>query len=105
MFAAGKLIFADALTLDGSIDKVLAGPAIAAGACAVATLLQAAPDCETKIDAVRAALAREDVKAGASTFNDILIVRILAQDSQRLRAAILATHSTLGADPPRAYTL
>jgi hypothetical protein len=34
-----------------------------------------------------------------------LIVRILAQDSLDLRAAILSTLSALGSDPPRAFSL
>ena len=102
---ARKLIFADALTLDGSIEKILAGPAVAAGACAVGTMLQAAPDCEQRLDAVRAALAQEEVEAGASSFDGILIVRVLAKDSLNLRAAILATLAALGTEPPRAFTL
>ena len=101
----GKLIFADALTLDGEVGKILAGPAIAGGATAVGTLLQIAPDCEQRLDAVRAAIAREDVEAGASAFDGILIVRILAQDSLGLRSAILSTLSALGSEPPRAFSL
>ena len=101
----GKLIFADALTLDGKVGKILAGPAIAGGATAVATLLQIAPDSEQRLDAVRAALAQEDAEAGASAFDGILIVRILAQDSLGLRAAILSTLSALGSEPPPAFSL
>lgn len=101
----GKLIFADALTLDGAVGKILARPAIAGGATAVATLLQIAPDCEQRLDAVRATLAQEDAEAGASSFDGILIVRILAQDSLNLRAAILSTLSALGSEPPRAFSL
>ena len=101
----GKLIFADALTLDGEVGKILAGPAIAGGATAVGTLLQIAPGCEQRLDAVRATLAQEDAEAGASTFDGILIVRILAQDSLGLRAAILSTLTALGSEPPRAFSL
>jgi urease accessory protein len=101
----GKLVFADALTLDGAVGSILAKPAIADGANAVATLLQVAPDCTERVDAVRAALAQEEVEAGASAFDGILIVRILAQESMSLRAAILSTLSALGANPPRAFSL
>ena len=101
----GKLIFADALTLDGEVGKILAGPAIAGGATAVGTLLQIAPDCEQRLAAVRAALVQEDAEAGASTFDGIFVVRILAQDSLGLRAAILSTLTALGSEPPRAFSL
>jgi urease accessory protein len=99
----GKLIFADALTLDGAIANILWRPAIAAGACAVATVLQVASEAEAKIDAVRAAL--DGIEAGASAFDGMLVVRILAPDSLSLRTAILATLAALGADPPRAFAL
>jgi urease accessory protein len=101
----GKLIFADALTLDGPVGKILKKPAVAGGANAVATLLQVAPDSAERLDAVRAALAQEEVEAGASAFDGILIVRILAQESMSLRSAVLATLSALGANPPRAFSL
>jgi urease accessory protein len=99
----GKLIFADVLTLDGAIAEMLARPAIAAGACTVATLLQISPDAEAKIEAVRAAL--HGGEAGASAFDGMLVIRILAHDSLSLRAAILGSLAALGAGPPRAFTL
>jgi urease accessory protein len=101
----GKLVFADAVTLDGTIGATLARPAIARGAIAAGTIVQLAPDAEAKIDAVRAALDHDGVEAGASAFDGMIVVRILAQDSIALRAAILATLSALGAEPPRAFSL
>jgi urease accessory protein len=101
----GKLIFADALTLDGSIASILDRPAIGAGATAVATLLHVAPDSESKIDAVRTTFDARAVEAGASAFDGILVARFLAADGSAVRAAILAALSALGVAPPRAYTL
>jgi urease accessory protein len=106
----GKLIFADALTLDGKIDAALARPAVAQGAIAAGIVLQASQDAESKIDAVREALDRtmsehDGIESGASTFDGLLSVRILAHDSLGLRAAILATLSALGSQPPRAFSL
>ena len=101
----GKLVFADALTLDGRIAAILEGPAVAQGAVAAGTIVQLAPDAESKIDAVRAALEQDGVEAGASAFDGMLVVRILADDSPALRAAILATLFALGASPPRAFSL
>ena len=101
----GNLIFADALALNGPVGKILKKSAVAGGANAVATLLQVAPDSAERLDAVRASLAQEEVEAGASAFDGILIVRILAQESMSLRSAILSTLSALGANPPRAFSL
>jgi urease accessory protein len=101
----GKLIFADALTLGGEIEKTLSGPAVAKGAIAAGTIIQVAPDAEARIDAVRAAFEHDGVEAGASAFGGMLIVRVLAQDSIGLRAALLSTLAALGTLPPRAFTL
>jgi len=101
----GKLIFADALTLDGPISSILARPANARSAVATATLIQVAPDAQSKIDAVRAALDPHTVESGASAFDNMLIARMLANDGLALRAAILDTLSALGTIPPRAFLL
>jgi urease accessory protein len=101
----GKLVFADALTLEREIGKTLAGPAVANGAVAAGTIVQVSQIAETKIDAVRAALEAEEAEAGASAFNGILVVRILARDSLSLRSAILSTLAALETVPPRAFTL
>ncbi len=101
----GKLVLAEALRLGGAVGETLARPAIARGALGAATVVQLAPDAETKIDAVRAALELQEVEAGASAFDGLLVVRMLAADSIGLRATILATLSALGAPPPRAYSL
>jgi len=101
----GRLVFADAFTLDGAIYRMLARPAIANGAIAAGTIVHVSPGSETKLDGVRAALVLDDVEAGASAFDGMLVVRVLAEGSIGLRAAILATFSALGAEPPRAFTL
>jgi urease accessory protein len=101
----GMLVFADAVTLDRGIGATLARPAVARGAIAAGTIVQLAPDAETKIDAVRATLAHDGVEAGASAFDGLIVIRILAQDSLALRAVILATLLALGAEPPRAFSL
>lgn len=101
----GKLVFADAVMLGGEIGATLSRPAIARGAIAAGTIIQLARDAETKIDAARAALDHDGVEAGASAFDGMIVVRVLAQDSLSLRAAILAALSALGAEPPRAFSL
>ena len=100
----GKLVFADALTLDGSIEKILARPAVAAGAAAVATLVQVSPDAETKLDAVRA-IFNSDIEAGASAFDGVLCARFVAPDGFALRRALLDALTALDCAPPPAFTL
>lgn len=101
----GRLIFADALTLDGNIREVLQRPAIAKGGNAVATMVQIAPDAESKLEAVRASFEGQEIEAGASAFDGILIVRIVAKDGLPMRAAVLQALSAADAVIPRAYTL
>lgn len=101
----GKLVFADALTLDGKIGAALARPATASGRIAAGTIVQLAPGAESKIESVRAALEAQHAEAGASAFDGMLVVRILAADSIGLRATILAALTALGAPPPRAFSL
>ncbi len=100
----GRLIFADALTLDGSIEKILARPALAAGAAAIATVVQVAPDAELRLDALRAAFGNE-IEAGASVSDGILIARFVAPDGFTLRRALLDALAALDCAPPRAFTL
>jgi urease accessory protein len=97
-------VFADALTLDGSIEKILARPAVAASAAAIATLVQVAPGAETQLDALRAAFGNE-IEAGASAFDGILIARIIAPDGFMLRRAVLDALAALDCAPPPAFTL
>jgi urease accessory protein len=85
---AGSLVLHDAIRLHGAVDAVLARPAVAGGARGVATLVLVAPDAEARLDAVRAALAGHE--AGASAWNGMLLVRILAPDGALLRRAVIA---------------
>jgi urease accessory protein len=100
----GKLLFADALVLDGQIGKILEGPAIAKGAVTVATLIHLAPDAERKVDAIRRCQP-SDVEAGASGFDGLLVARFVAAGAWELRAAILAALDALGLVAPRAFSL
>lgn len=101
----GRLIFADALTLEGNIAEALKLPAIAKGGNAIATMIQIAPEAESKLDAVRASFEGQEIEAGASAFDGILIARIVAKNGLAMRSAILQALSAAGAVIPRAYTL
>lgn len=101
----GKLIFADALTLDGDIKTTLGRRAAMNGKIAMGTMICVSRDAAAKLDAVRDALAGEGIEAGASAFEGMLVARILAEDSISLRAAVLSALEAAGTPPPRAYSL
>jgi urease accessory protein len=100
----GRLVFADALTLEGGIDKILARPAVAKGALGIAAIVQVAPDAEARLDALRGSFTGE-LEAGASAFDGLLTARIVARDGFLLRRAVLAALAAIDARPPAAYTL
>lgn len=95
---AGKVILHDAIRLDGPIAEHLARPAIAKGACVVATVIHVAPDAEADLDAVRAALA--DAEAGASAWNGMLIARILGAESASVRRTVVSVLAVLRGSRP-----
>lgn len=97
----GALILADRLALSGDIAGILARPAIAAGAAAVASLLHVAPDAEAARDRLRAALAGLcGAEGGASLRDGIVIARIVARDGLALRRAVVAALAAVRHDRP-----
>jgi urease accessory protein len=81
----GRLVWADALHLDGDVAAVLDHPAGFAGAVACATMVYAAPDAAGRLDLVRGLLAGAAPHAGATVLGEVLVVRLLGTDAQRLR--------------------
>lgn len=98
----GKLIFADALRLDDALhkglEKHLARPTLTNGANCFATLIYAADDCAARLQDVRDALQHSDVVAGASNLGPLIVARVLAKHSQRIREVVAqvfaATHQS-----------
>ena len=84
---AGHPVYHDGIRLDGDLTALLARPAIAAGAGALATVVLAAADAQTHLTAVRALLPDT---AGASLLApDVLVARLLAPDSFALRQSLI----------------
>ena len=81
----GRLVLADTLRLDGPVADLLARPAMAAGARALATLLCVAPDSEARLEEARAGLDGAASECGASAWDGMLAVRWLAPDIGTLR--------------------
>jgi urease accessory protein len=85
---AGRLVYADNLTLEGPISDLLVRPAIGGGACACATLLDVSDGAEARLDEARILLADSDqsgIEAAASAWNGHLVVRALARGVGPLR--------------------
>ena len=100
----GKLIFADGLRLDGDAEAIMTGSATGNGATALATLLLIAPDAAAKIDAARDALAACQGEGGASTWNGMLVARLIAPTGQTLRSDLIRLIERLrGAPMPRVW--
>jgi urease accessory protein len=101
----GRLIYADAMRLDGDIARLLARPAVASGACASGILVYFAPDAEERLDAVRLALAGARCDHGASAWNGLLAARFLGGVPADVRAGVaLAIELLAGRALPRVWT-
>jgi len=84
---SGETLFHDAINLNGNIAAHLARPHIADGAMAMATLIHIAPNAEAHLALIRAGLGPT---AGASLIrDDLLFLRLLAQDGFELRKTLI----------------
>ena len=100
----GKLVFADTFLADGPIASTLDRGATLDGARATALVLYAAPDAASRLDDVRALLLDAAGAAGASTWNDLLVVRAAARDGRTLQKDLEPVMALLaGAPLPRVW--
>jgi urease accessory protein len=95
----GRLVWGDALHLDGDIGAIISDPACFDGAAACATLVLAPPagDPGKFIDGARAAQLRSaspGLRTGVTQVGGLLVARWLAADARLLRLAFadLACH-------------
>ena len=94
----GQPIYIDRIKLKDNITDQLMRPALANNSHAVVSIVLVKPNAKLLLEPVRALLPQ---KAGASLLNDnILVVRMLAQDSHEMRTATfpiltLLTHNTV----------
>ena len=100
----GKLVFADTTRVSGAVAQTLAHAATLDGARAMAMLLYVAPDAASRLDDVRTLLDHASSTAGASTWNDLLLVRAVAHDARALQRDISAVIVALAGRPlPRVW--
>jgi urease accessory protein len=101
---AGRLVFADALRIDGDAAAILSGRATGGGGAALATLLLVAPDAEACLDTARAAMEAGPCEGGVSAWNGMLVARFVAADGQALRGALAPMLEALrGCPMPRVW--
>lgn len=81
----GRLVWADALHLEGDIGRLLDSPAGLGGATACASLVHVGPDAAELLGPLRAVLEPYEGRAGATLVNGLLSARWLDTDAQRLR--------------------
>jgi urease accessory protein len=97
---SGELIFADTMRLDDAIGASLARAAVAAGHCAVATVLAVPAD----VDALeRARGLNFHGEAGISAWNGFMLARLVARDGAALRCDLQTLLATLHGSPPRLW--
>ena len=102
----GRLVFADASRLEGAIGATLDRPAVAGGARAAGLLLVVAPDAQSRLDPLRAALEPflTTVEAGASAQDGLLVARLLSRSPEHLRDAMIEALAAIRDQPaPRSW--
>jgi urease accessory protein len=100
----GRLVFADETRLEHA-GATLDRKAVGAGARALSTIVASAPNIEARLPDLRAALQTSGpgVESGASAFEGLVVVRLLAASSDQLRAALVASVVALGGRKPRLW--
>lgn len=83
-----KLIYADALNLGGDVGELLVRAPTLQGHLAFANLLHIGPRAEAELQRVRDFLADSRCIYGASAWNGMLSVRLVARDGATLRQAV-----------------
>jgi urease accessory protein len=91
----GRLIYADALLLEGAIAERMNRRAVGDGARAFATMIHAAPDAAKRLDDLREILASSEGAAGASAWDGLLVARFLAKSGDALKRDIVRALSAL----------
>jgi len=105
IYRNGRLIYADALALEGEVDAMMRRSAIGDGAGAMAVIVHASDRAAALLQPVREALAAPSGRAAVSAWNGLLAIRLLAPDGAALRADIMAALAALreGRPLPRVW--
>lgn len=103
VYRDGRLLWADAFRVEGDIERQLARPAVLGGRHALASAVYVGEDAGRWLEPARAWLDRPDVRAGVSLRPGLLVMRLMAEVGQALRAALAAVlaplRAAIGAGP------
>lgn len=106
VFRGDRLIYADTVRIEGDIDAQLQRPGIGGGARVVGVLLAVRPDALDLLGRVRDRLAGAACRIAASAWDDMLIVRGLADRLEPLAQGFAAVAPLLMGRPlPRVWSL
>lgn len=95
-----RLIYAEALTLDGDVAGLMDRAAIGNGAAAMGVIVHASGHAAELLPLVREALGAARGVAAASAWNGLLATRLLAPDGETLRHDIALALTALRAGRP-----
>jgi urease accessory protein len=87
--SAGRLVWADALRLDGDIGARLAAAASFAGAAALATAVYVGDDAASHLPLARALAETSSAQGGATVVNGVLLARFLGPRADGVRRALM----------------
>jgi urease accessory protein len=85
----GKLIWADALHLEGDVRELRGAPFGFGTSVACATVIYVGPDAPQRLGDARRWLGEGGLPGGATLLDGILLVRIMAADAVGLRATVM----------------
>jgi urease accessory protein len=103
----GRLLWVDALRLDGEIAAQMAAPFGFGGAISTATILYVGADAGDHLDLARQLIGATDttVHGGATSFDGLLIARLLSADPAELRRRVIRLVAALRAVAGYAETM
>lgn len=86
---AGRLIWADALHLDGDLKRLRTAPFGFGKSVACATIAYVGADASQQVGEARRLMSECALPCGATSLDGIMLVRIMADDASELRAAVI----------------
>lgn len=108
----GRLVFADTLRVGGlgspdrfgNVEALFTGAATGSGATALATVLLVSPTAEDRLEPLRAHLEAVSSEAGASSWNGLLVARLIAPSARNLRRDLVTVLEAFRGQPlPRPW--
>jgi urease accessory protein len=86
---AGRLVWADALHLDGDLKRLRTAPFGFGKSVACATIAYVGADASQQVGEARRLMSECALPCGATSLDGIMLVRIMADDASELRAAVM----------------